>query len=404
MSEPVFPGIYRGVVEDANDPEQRKRYRVRVSTLHPDGVPKENLPWAESALFGGKMFGDLPAFEPGDPVFVGFEGGNRRFPIILGGSMGASAGIPDAPAEQRGNYPETQKRWVRLDRVGNLIEMSPLPEERWIRIQSGEAVVTLRMNDGSVEVRSNSQVQVTAPQVAVDATEQVTVKTKTLIAQVDETATIRSADVVNVQGSTKINIGRYEDPIVGPLLPQTTDEVDVRANQNVKVESGGTIDVDATNNITVDTDATYALTAQTEVTIEGVNKVTVTSDGDVEVNSEANVKVTAAQNVEVNADQKVVIDAASTVEVTGQQGITIKATAQAITIEAEAGNVNVQAQGNVNVQAQANATIESTGPLTLKSSTQVKLEAPLIDVTAQTKATVDGGAICEIKGGLVNIG
>lgn len=403
-TEPIFPGVYRGVIEDANDPEQRKRYRVRVFMLHPDGVPSENLPWAESSLFAGKMFGDIPAFEQGDTVFVMFEGGNRRFPVVMGGFMAASAGIPDAPAEQRGNYPETQSRWVRLDRVGNLIEMSPLPEERWIRIQSGEAVVTLRMNDGSVEVRSNSQVQVTAPQVAVDATEQVTVKTKTLIAQVDETATIRSADVVNIQGSTKINIGRYEDPILGPLTPQTTDEVDVRANDNVKVESGGTIDVDATSNITVDTESSFALTAQTEVTIEGVNKVTVTSDGDVEVNSEANVKVSAAQNVEVTADQKVVIDAATSVEVTGQQGVTIKASASNMVIEAEAGNVNLTAQGNVNVQAQANATIESTGPLTLKSSTQVKLEAPLIDVTAQTKATIDGGAVSEIKGGLVNIG
>jgi uncharacterized protein (DUF2345 family) len=403
-SEQIFPGVYRGVVEDTNDPEQRKRYRVRVFTLHPDSIPSGNLPWAESALFAGKMFGDLSGFELGDPVFVMFEGGNRRFPVVVGGSMSASGGIPDAPAEVRGNYPETQKRWVRLDRVGNLIEMSPIPEERWIRIQSGEAVIALRMNDGSVEIRSNSQVQVTAPQVAVDATEQVTVKTKTLIAQVDETATIRSADVVNVQGATKINIGRYEDPILGPVLPQTTDEVDIRANNNIKAESGGTIDVDATSNITVDTQATFALEAQTEVQIHGVSKTTVSSDGDVEVNSEANVKVNAAQNVEVNADQKVVIGAATTVEITGQQGVTIKAAASNLTIQAEAGNMTIEAQGNVNVTASAAATIESTGPLTLKSNVQVKLEAPLIDMTAQTKATVDGGALAEIKGGLVNIG
>lgn len=399
-----YPGLYRGVVEDTNDPEQRKRYRVRVFAVHPDGVPIDHLPWAESTLFVGKGFGDLPSYERGDAVFVMFEAGNRRFPVLVGGSMSASAGVPDAPAEIRGNYPETQNRWVRLDRVGNLIEMSPLPSERWLRIKSGEAVVTLRMNDGSVTIESNSQVQVTAPQVAVDATEQVTVKTKTLIAQVDETATIRSADVVNIQGSAKVSIGRYEDPILGPVVPQTTDEVDVRANQNVKVESGGTLDVDATSDITVDTDASYALTAQTEVTIEGVNKVTVKSDGDVAVEAEGKVTVTAKDNVEVNTDQKVVVTAANAVEVTADQGIVIKATASNIQIEAEAGNVNLTAQGNVNVNASANATVESTGPLTLKSDTQVKIEAPIVDLTAQTKATVDGGALCEIKGGLVNIG
>jgi len=403
-SEQIFPGVYRGVVEDTNDPEQRKRYRVRVFTLHPDGVPTENLPWAESSLFAGKMFGDLFAFERGDPVFVMFEGGNRRFPVVIGGSMSASAGIPDAPAEVRGNYPETQARWVRLDRVGNLFEMSPLPGERWIRIQSGEAVIALRMNDGSVEIRSNSQVQVAAPQVAVDASEQVTVKTKTLIAQVDEVATIRAGDVVNVQGATKINIGRYEDPILGAVAPQTTDEVDVRANNNVKVESGGTIDVDATSNIAVDTQATLAMTAQTEVQIHGVSKTTVSSDGDVEVQSDANVKVTAAQNVEVDASQKVVVGAATAVEITGQQGVTIKAAASNMTIQADAGSLTIEAQGTVNVTSSASATVESTGPLTLKSNTQVKLEAPLVDVAATVKATVDGGSLAEIKGGLVNIG
>ena len=400
----VFPGLYRGVVEDANDPESRKRYRVRVFTLHPDGVPVENLPWAESSLFVGKMFGDLPSFEQGDPVFVMFEGGNRRFPVVMGGAMSASAGIPDAPAEIRGDYPTTQKRWVRLDRVNNLIEMSPLPEERWIRIESGEAVIVLRMNDGSVEIRSNSQVRVTAPQVAVDASEQVTVTTKTLIAQVDETATIRCAEVVNIQGATKINIGRYEDPILGPLTPQTSDEVDVRANNNIKVESLGTLDVDATSNITVDTDATYALNAQTEVNIFGLNKVTVDTDGDIEVTSDGATKVTAQQNVEVDSQQKVLVTSASSVEVTGQQGIIIKATASNVTIQADAGNIAIEAQGTVTVTASATATIESTGPLTLKSDTQVKLEAPLVDVVASTKATVDGGAITEIKGGLVNIG
>lgn len=399
-----FAGVYRGVVEDANDPEQRKRYRVRVFGLHPDGVPIEHLPWAESSMFVGKQFGDLPSYEHGDAVFVMFEQGNRRFPIVIGGAMSASSGVPDAPAEIRGNYTETQNRWVRLDRVGNLIEMSPLPSERWLRIKSGEAVVTLRMNDGSIQIESNSQVQVTAPQVAVDASEQVTVKTKTLIAQVDETATIRAADVVNVQGATKINIGRYEDPILGPVLPQTTDEVDIRANNNLKAESGGTIDVDATSNITVDTQASFALEAQTQVTIRGVNKVTIDTDGDVEVTSDGKTVVTAQQDVEVNSQQKVLVTAASSVEVTGQQGVVIKASASNIVIEAEAGNVNLTAQGNVNVNASANATVESTGPLTLKSSTQVKIEAPIVDLTAQTKATVDGGALSEIKGGLVNIG
>lgn len=402
--EQIYPGVHRGVVADTNDPEKRKRYRVRVMALHPDGVPVENLPWAESSLFGGKMFGDLPGFEVGDPVFVMFEGGLRRFPIVIGGAMSASGGIPDAPAEQQSNYPETQRRWVRLDRVGNLIEMSPLPEERWIKIQSGEAVVMLRMNDGSVQIASNSQVQVTAPQVSVDASEQVTVSTKTLIAQVSEIATIRAAEVVNVQGATKINIGRYEDPILGALKVQTTDVVDMRADSNIKVESGGTIDVDATNNITADTQASYQITAQTQVNITGVSKVTIDSDADVEVTAGGKAKVTATDNVEVSTSQKVLVTAATTVEVTGQQGIVIKATAGDILIDAQAGAITIDATGNLNVSTSGSGVISAVGSLTLRSSSKVQVEAPIVEIAGTAKATLDGGALAEIKGSLVNIG
>lgn len=399
-----FVGVHRGVVESVNDPEMRKRYKVRVFTLHPEEVPVDALPWAETAMFAGKMFGDLIAYENGDRVFVMFEGGDRRFPIIVGGSMSSSAGIPDAPSEVRGDYPVTQSRWIRLDRVGNKIEMSPLADERWIKIQSGEASVTLRMNDGTVEIVSNSQVNVTAPQVSVDATEQVTVKTKALIAQVDETATIRSDGTVNVQAGTKINIGRYEDAISGALLPQTTDEVDVRANQNIKVESGGTIDVDATSNINVNTQASYALRAETQAVVDSSAKTIVSSDGDVEITAIGKVKVTATDNIEATSQQKVTVLAATQVEITGQAGIAIKANASNISIDADAGNVTIDAAGSVNVTAIGSGQFQSTGPLTLKSDSQVKIEAPVISIEASATAKLDGGGLTEVKGGLINIG
>lgn len=403
MAEQLYPGVYRGVVEDSNDPEKRKRYRVRVFMLHPASVPTEGLPWAESSLFGGKFFGDLPSFEPGDPVFVMFEGGNRRFPVLIGGMMSESSGVPDAPSEVRSDYAETQARWIRVDRAGNKIVMSPLPKERWITIEAGEAIVQLRQNDGVVLIRTTSQVQLTAPQVAVDASEQVTVKTAHLIAQVDEDASV-IADVVNIQGASVINIGRYEDPVAGPLLPKTSDEVDMRADSNVKIESGGTLDIDSQNNTTLDCQASALVTAQTELNLYGVNKAVLRSDADVEVTAGGKVKVTATDNVEVSSSQKVLIDGATTVEITGSSGVTIKASASNIAINAEAGNVEITALGNVTMDAQGTATLRSTGPLTLRSDSQVKLEAPVIEATATATAKLDGGASTQILGGFISIG
>lgn len=405
MTQSSFPGVYRGVVEDANDPELRKRYRVRVFMLHPEEVTTEALPWAESSLFGGKFFGDLPAFEAGDPVWVMFEGGNRRFPVIMGGSMSQSGGVPDAPTEVRAEYKRTQKRWVRLDRAGNKIVMSPLPDERYIQIEAGDASITLRQNGAVIEVASTGQVNVTAPVIVADAEKEVTVTTAKLFAQVEEEATIRSADVVNIQGSTKINIGRYEDPLLGAAVPVTTDEVDVRADSNIKVESSGTIDVDAQANITVDTQSSYLLQAETEVNIYGVNKAVVRSDGDVEVNSGANVKIDAVDNVEVTGGQKVIVDAsAAEVEITAATGVTVIAQSGDVAVEAQAGNVTIDGAVNVDITASASGKFETTGPLELKSASSVTIEAPLVEMKGQAKATVDGGALAEIKGALVQIG
>lgn len=399
-----YPGMYRGIVEDVDDPQKRKRYRVRVISLHSEDTPVEALPWAEMCLFGGKGFGDLPAFLVGDRVWIQFEGADRRFPVILGGFLSEVGGVPDTPSEVRPEYATKQERWIRLDRVGNKIEMSPLPTERWIRLQTGTAEIVLRMNDGSIEVATGSQLRVTSPSVQVTAAEEVVVQTKRLFAQVDEEATIRCADTVNLQGSSVINIGRYEDPVSGALLPQTSDLVDVRANDTIKQESGGNIDIDAQQNITVDTQASELHEAQTEINLYGVGKAVLRSDGDVEVTAGGKVLVDATDNVEVSTDQQVTVDAATSVEVNAGTSCTIVAQGGNISIDSQGGNVSVQATGNVDVQATGNASVQSTGPLSMQSQAQIDISAPRVSISAQAQLMLDGGALAALNGGLVTIG
>lgn len=400
----LYPGLYRGVIEDVNDPQKRKRYRVRVLAMHNDETPSEALPWAELALFGGKFFGDIPAYLAGDRVFVMFEGANRRFPVIVGGFMAEVGGVPDAPSEIRSEYDRTQERWIRMDRVGNKIEMSPLPTERWLHLQAGEAEIFLRQNDGAVEIRASSQLQVTAPSVKVDASEEVVATTKKLFAQCDDEASVRCAGTVNIQGADVINIGRYEDPIAGALLPQTSDVVDMRANNNIKQESGGTMDVDAQANITVNTQASAFVEAVTELNLYGQNKAVLRSDSDVEVTAGGKVKVNAQDNVEIESAAAVKVQSTQQIEVTGGTRIAIQANGGNLSIDAQAGNVTINAAGNAEVTATGTGKFEVTGPLSLKSQASVTIEAPILSMKANAQATLDGGALAILKGSLVQIG
>ncbi len=85
-------GIYRGVIEDRNDPEQAGRVKVRVFGVHSErreksnieGIPTDELPWAEPAM--GLIEGSMSGFGlwaiplQGSHVFVFFEAGNIMQP------------------------------------------------------------------------------------------------------------------------------------------------------------------------------------------------------------------------------------------------------------------------------------------------------------------------------------
>jgi hypothetical protein len=70
-----FYGIYRAVVLDNVDPQQRRRLLVRAPSVSPDP-----LGWALPALTVAKGAG-LPS--PGEPVWVLFEAGDPELPVWL---------------------------------------------------------------------------------------------------------------------------------------------------------------------------------------------------------------------------------------------------------------------------------------------------------------------------------
>lgn len=80
--------VYRGVVEDNEDPEGLGRCRVRVPPIHgPLNYPVRALPWARPIVPSpvGREKGTINIPDIGDIVWVWFEGANRDYPVYLGG-------------------------------------------------------------------------------------------------------------------------------------------------------------------------------------------------------------------------------------------------------------------------------------------------------------------------------
>lgn len=89
----VWPGCYRGIVESIDDPDRLGRVRARVWAIHRDdsNTPTDALPWAEVSEHGGGGY-DFGPFNPpvvGAGVWVMFEGGDYRFPVVMGTFRGA---------------------------------------------------------------------------------------------------------------------------------------------------------------------------------------------------------------------------------------------------------------------------------------------------------------------------
>ena len=84
-------GLVVGEVTNVNDDARSGRVKVRYPGLAPD----EESAWARVvALGGGSARGLVVLPEVGDEVLVGFEGGDLRQPVVLGGLFGDKRAIP----------------------------------------------------------------------------------------------------------------------------------------------------------------------------------------------------------------------------------------------------------------------------------------------------------------------
>lgn len=120
FGENKLSGIYRGVVEDRNDPKQSGRCRVRVFGVHTEikakqqyeGIPTNELPWAQPVvglIEGGTTgMGEFHVPLQGSHVFVFFESGNPMQPRYFGAAPAIPKEKPSTAlgfSDPDGEYP-----------------------------------------------------------------------------------------------------------------------------------------------------------------------------------------------------------------------------------------------------------------------------------------------------------
>lgn len=139
MEELKLNGMFRGVVEDNNDPLKQGRVRVRILGIHSPLVTEmktEKLPWAEQAnsLFnsGESGLGVSTIPQHGNWVWVFFERGEHTKPVYFAGIKGQTDESPNETymfRDPNGVYPVVQKlgepdinRFARNDKLNQTLE------------------------------------------------------------------------------------------------------------------------------------------------------------------------------------------------------------------------------------------------------------------------------------------
>lgn len=100
MSKNLILTQKRAKVENVTHPDGLLKCQIRLVGLW-DDIELESLPWAEYHLPVGARFneGDFKPCQVGDYVWVRFDEGDTRFPIITGSCYFAPDKIPNVPHE-----------------------------------------------------------------------------------------------------------------------------------------------------------------------------------------------------------------------------------------------------------------------------------------------------------------
>jgi phage protein D/phage baseplate assembly protein gpV len=197
-------GLVVGEVTSINDPDERGRVKVRFSGLS----SQEESAWCRLvAVGGGTKRGMVFIPEVGDEVLVGFENGDVRQPVVIGGLYGEKSAIPKWDVadgkvsarritSRRGHYieladgdqPDKQHILVMLD---NGTHRMRLGADRFdLELAQGKPM-SIKIGDSSIVIADNGDM-------TLESAGNITLKAKLKVAI--------EASSVDIQGKSQINI------------------------------------------------------------------------------------------------------------------------------------------------------------------------------------------------------
>lgn len=212
-SAPSYFGVYPALVTDIVDTEKLGRIEVRFPTLGTDG-DRDVRAWATLCTpYADKDQGLAMLPEAGSEVVVAFEAGNWRRPYIVGCAWNGQAALPHAP-EKANNIRMLRSRGdSRLEfddtagalkvsitmKAGHRVVLNEATQE--VTIQHANGCVLRMTAAGSIEIKANSSVEITAPAVDVTtptATFSQNIVCQNLIAQVSVVSPMYTVGVGNL--------------------------------------------------------------------------------------------------------------------------------------------------------------------------------------------------------------
>lgn len=354
-----FGGIYRGVVEDNNDPLRMGRCRIRIWGIHTDvkeeteaeGIPTDKLPWSEPCLglLEGSVSGAGLFSVPlqGSHVFLFFEGGNWECPRYFATAPGKPTEGPDTTK----GFNDPDGAYPRGDRLNE-------PDiHRLARAQNIEGTIVQYKNDNlDLGVPTADAKSWSEPESAYDAEypKNIVLSThKGIVIEIDNTSGAERVHVFHPSNS-------YIEIDVGGNMVIRNEGVRydiVRDDRNTHVENDDNTTVDGASTRKVGLSETIDISNNQSESIGGARTTGVGTDDTLTVGSARVSTVGTDDTLTVGTTRSVGVGTNDILTVGGNQTITIT------------GSCTINATGNVNITSSGNATLSASGPTTIEGST-----------------------------------
>lgn len=192
-----FAGVFVAVVTNNQDPEKLGRVRIKYPWLSDD----DESDWARVAVpMAGNGRGTFFLPEVGDEVVVGFEQGDTRFPLVLGGLWGKVDAPPATNEDGKNNLRLIKSRSghiVRLDDTDGAekIEVIDKSGKNSVTVDTASNTITIKAATDLVLEAGDGKVSIKGASVEVTATQGVKIEGQT-------TVDVKASGQVNVKGAT----------------------------------------------------------------------------------------------------------------------------------------------------------------------------------------------------------